>query len=94
MNAWLFTAIESGFQSFSLFQDGTIQILEVSGCFRTVGPVFHGTDFQSFRMVQGGLQDVSGWRSTFSLLSTGILSGSSGGFRMFQPFRISFSRSG
>ena len=37
---WLFTAIQSGFQSFSLFQDGAIQILVLSGCFRTAGPVF------------------------------------------------------
>jgi hypothetical protein len=27
--AWRFTAIQSGFQLFSLFQDGAIQILEV-----------------------------------------------------------------
>jgi hypothetical protein len=39
-SAWLFTAIQSGFQSFSLFQDGAIQILELSGCFRTAGPLF------------------------------------------------------
>ena len=30
-------------------------------CFRT--------DFQSFRMVQNGFQDVSGWQSDFSLIS-------------------------
>jgi hypothetical protein len=39
IEVWLFTAIQSGFQSFSLFQDGAIQILELSGCFRTAGPV-------------------------------------------------------
>jgi hypothetical protein len=38
--SWLFTAIQSGFQSFSLFQDGAIQILELSGYFRTAGLVF------------------------------------------------------
>ena len=32
-------------------------------------------------MVQDGFQDVSGWQSTFSLLSVGILSGGSGWFQ-------------
>ena len=56
---WLFTAIQSGFQSFSLFQDGAIQILEVSGCSGRQGQCFR-TDSQSFRMVQDGFQDFQG----------------------------------
>jgi hypothetical protein len=49
---WLFIVIQSRFQSFSLVQDAAIQILELSGCFRTAGPVFQ----DKFSVVQDGLR--------------------------------------
>ena len=80
----LFTAIQSEFESFSLFQNGAIQILEVSGCFTMAGPVFQ----DGFSVVQDGSGRLSGcfrvtvyFQSTFSLLSIGILHGSSGWFQ-------------
>jgi hypothetical protein len=94
---WLFIAIQSGFQSISLFEDGAIQILELSGCFRTAGPVFQ--DILSL------VQDGSGLIfSRFSLISplsyhliiVSVVSVVS----RFSPFQVSavqnktFSRSG
>ena len=53
---WLFAVIQSGFQSFSMFQDGAIQILEVSGCFMTAGSVFQ----DRLSVVQDGSGRLSG----------------------------------